>query len=643
MADKTEKLKREEGEVTDMLQEEEEDGEYEVILPKPPDGGWGWVIVFASLLANIIVDGITYTFGIMLPKFQEAFNQPKRTIALAGSLQVGTYLCAGPIVSALTNRYGCKKVTMIGSVVATAGFVLSVFAPSADILILTYGIIAGFGFGMMYLPAIVIVGYYFEEKRALATGIAVCGSGIGVFIMAPLSDLLLHEFGYKGTLLIMAGIVFNGAICGALMRPLPAPGVQEQNISDKLDSNGTAPKASDVTAPLVNHTTGNDDNKPESKPKKGRKTPAIQVLDSQSPTDTTGQFAFSSVPNMVFSSTREPKAHMTGLPPRQRSNTLDPTDRLRLRHVGKQPVHLETPAKKAIAPIGLSYIGVSDAQLNRVRASTHTHVSRRDMLVSGSVLHIPDHIVSSPHIRSAFSIRSGRSHRSAISEAEERLCSCLPESARDTLLQMLDFTILKNKAYVFILIGNVFAMLGFYVPFVFMPEKAMALGIAENKAAFLLSIIGITNTVGRVFTGVLANLNKIDSLLINNIAMLVCGIATFVTPFCENYYLLCFIAAIFGLCVAAYISLSSILLCEMLGIEQLTNAFGFLTLARGVSSCAGSPLAGAIIDATKDVNLAFYVGGALIVAGSFFHFLLYTPCITGHKPKNTSYDLGSKA
>ncbi len=28
---------------------------------------------------------------------------------------------------------------------------------------------------------------YFEKKRAFATGIAVCGSGLGTFIMAPVT------------------------------------------------------------------------------------------------------------------------------------------------------------------------------------------------------------------------------------------------------------------------------------------------------------------------------------------------------------------------------------------------------------------------------------------------------------------------
>ena len=54
----------------------------------------------------------------------------------------------------------------------------------------------GFGCGMIYLPSIVSVGYYFEKRRALATGIAVCGSGVGCFTFAPLANFLLEVNNY---------------------------------------------------------------------------------------------------------------------------------------------------------------------------------------------------------------------------------------------------------------------------------------------------------------------------------------------------------------------------------------------------------------------------------------------------------------
>ena len=52
-------------------------------------------------------------------------------------------------------------------------------------------LISGLGFGLIYLPAIVSVSMYFEKKRAFATGIAVCGSGLGTFIMAPVTKGLV--------------------------------------------------------------------------------------------------------------------------------------------------------------------------------------------------------------------------------------------------------------------------------------------------------------------------------------------------------------------------------------------------------------------------------------------------------------------
>jgi MFS family permease len=61
----------------------------------------------------------------------------------------------------------------------------------------------------MYCPAIVIVTMYFEEKRAFATGIAVCGAGIGTFIFSPLSAWLIDMYTWRGAFLIYAGLILT--------------------------------------------------------------------------------------------------------------------------------------------------------------------------------------------------------------------------------------------------------------------------------------------------------------------------------------------------------------------------------------------------------------------------------------------------
>ena len=81
-------------------------------------------------------------------------------------------------------------------------------------------VLLGLGFGLIYLPAIVSVGFYFERKRSFAMGIAVCGSGLGTLVFPLLMPLVIERplrFGFSGGLLLEAGITFLCVIFGALM------------------------------------------------------------------------------------------------------------------------------------------------------------------------------------------------------------------------------------------------------------------------------------------------------------------------------------------------------------------------------------------------------------------------------------------
>ena len=172
-----------------IAEEEAEDA------PLPPDGGWGWVIVAASFLCNLVLDGIAYVFGLLLPPLVSHFSSDPGTVSWVGSLLCGVYLMSGPVVGGLVNRFGCRTVCIAGSCIAFASFALSVFSVNVPMLMLLYGVCGGFGLGLIYLPAVCAVGYYFEKKRALATGISVCGSGVGTFVFAPLGTYLLEQYG----------------------------------------------------------------------------------------------------------------------------------------------------------------------------------------------------------------------------------------------------------------------------------------------------------------------------------------------------------------------------------------------------------------------------------------------------------------
>ena len=69
------------------------------------------------------------------------------------------------LVSLLVRRFGARATCISGAVVACVGLSLSILSKNIGTLILTYGIIGGFGIGMITLPTVIIVGYYFESKR----------------------------------------------------------------------------------------------------------------------------------------------------------------------------------------------------------------------------------------------------------------------------------------------------------------------------------------------------------------------------------------------------------------------------------------------------------------------------------------------
>lgn len=187
---------------------------------RPPDGGWGWVVVFASFMVNLIADGITFSFGVIFAEFLNYFGESKAKTAWVGSLFMAMPLLSGPIASFMTDRFGCRKMTILGAILSSVGFLLSSFTDSMLMLYFTFGVLAGFGLSLCYVAAVVIVAYYFDKRRSFATGLSVCGSGIGTFIFAPLTQFLIEEYGWRGTTLILAGIFLHMIIFGLLMRDL---------------------------------------------------------------------------------------------------------------------------------------------------------------------------------------------------------------------------------------------------------------------------------------------------------------------------------------------------------------------------------------------------------------------------------------
>lgn len=109
---------------------------------------------------------------------------------------------------------------MLGAVICSIGIFVSAFVPDLYYLYFTYGVLGGVGRSFAYTPALIIVGYYFNKRRGLAVGLATSGVGLGCFVFPPAIEIMFNTYGFSGTFIVLAAVIANFFVCGALFRPL---------------------------------------------------------------------------------------------------------------------------------------------------------------------------------------------------------------------------------------------------------------------------------------------------------------------------------------------------------------------------------------------------------------------------------------
>ncbi|GFR69626.1 monocarboxylate transporter 12 [Elysia marginata] len=183
-----------------------------------PDGGYGWVVVVASCFNAFIIDGVGSCYGLIYPHVMEKYGASASVASFAGSL-FNALLIMGSVSVMLVRKFGYRKVTMCGGLLACLSFVLSTQSPNVVCFVLSYGLFTGCACGLVFLPSIVIVNSYFHEKRGLANGIITSGSGAGLLVLAQLVNYLLQEFSLDGALLVLAGVLLNTCVFSCVYRP----------------------------------------------------------------------------------------------------------------------------------------------------------------------------------------------------------------------------------------------------------------------------------------------------------------------------------------------------------------------------------------------------------------------------------------
>ncbi|WEW58082.1 hypothetical protein PRK78_003549 [Emydomyces testavorans] len=151
-------------------------------VPAFPDGGLrAWLAVAGAFCTMFCTFGYLSTFGVLESYYYSNIlrNNTHSEIAWIGSLQAFFMCTTGLISGPLVDRYGTKLILVPFSILYVTAVMLTSLCTRYYQFLLAQGILGGFGIGMLYTPAISILGHYFQKKRDLAIGISSAGSPLG--------------------------------------------------------------------------------------------------------------------------------------------------------------------------------------------------------------------------------------------------------------------------------------------------------------------------------------------------------------------------------------------------------------------------------------------------------------------------------
>ncbi len=178
-----------------------------------------WVVFAASCLINLCLGSI-YAWSVFAGGMAEYLTaQTGQTITTADLAIVYTIAnSVGPITMIsggwFNDKFGPKKVIMLGGAMFGIGMILSGFVKSVNMLIITYGLISGLGLGMAYGTTVSTCMKFFPDKRGIIGGITTAIYGLGSVILPPIVTSLVTNFdGAKA--FIIVGAVFLVIVVGS--------------------------------------------------------------------------------------------------------------------------------------------------------------------------------------------------------------------------------------------------------------------------------------------------------------------------------------------------------------------------------------------------------------------------------------------
>jgi len=170
-------------------------------------------------------------------------------------------------------------------------------------------------------------------------------------------------------------------------------------------------------------------------------------------------------------------------------------------------------------------------------------------------------------------------------------------------------------------LGDILAVMSLYIPYSFLQPVVLAAEVDSTLANLLIPAIGVGSVLGRLFSGWLSDQPWCHPLFLTRSVLLMASVLPFLISWVDRFWMFVGLALLFGFLTGQWIAATTPLLVSLLGLEQLSQAFGLLTALRGLASLVSPPLAGLLLDLTTNISIPLYLSGSfLLLSGGIYSF-----------------------
>lgn len=179
-----------------------------------------WIYALGGILL-LTLAGLIYAWSVFVAPLEAEFGWSRSETSLTFSICMSFFCLGGLSAGILSKKKSFRFNMLFAALFLLVGFTTASQVKTLGSLYFSYGVLCGFGVGLVYNTVISTVSRWFTDKQGLISGVLLMGFGFGGMLLGQIATSLMNTIGWRSTF-ISFGIVFSLLMAvGALIIKAP--------------------------------------------------------------------------------------------------------------------------------------------------------------------------------------------------------------------------------------------------------------------------------------------------------------------------------------------------------------------------------------------------------------------------------------